>query len=234
VTRADELRTTALLRTYELSSRTVLLLLRVPGLPSTLTRLSKIWLRHARLAGHLRRGSYDAIVDGGASIGEFAALVRLACPRTPLLCVEPPPASAARLRRRGFTVVEAALWHETGRATLTQPTPASTSSTLVAGGAAGLFSWAVDTVRLDQLPIPGRRVLVKLDLQGAEPKALEGMGELWDRCAGLLLEVSYGDRGTYEPLRALLAERGFFEAGTFNELETDAGIVEADKLWLRA
>jgi FkbM family methyltransferase len=210
-----------------------LLLLRIPGLPSALTRLSKIWLRHARLLRHLRRNLYDAVVDGGASIGEFAALVRLACPRTPLLCVEPHPASAARLRRRGFTVLEAALWHEPGRVTLTQPTIAATSSSLVAGGAASLSSWTVDTVRLDQLEIPGRRVLVKLDLQGAEIQALEGMGELWDRCAGLLLEVSYGERGTYEPLRALLAARGFFEAGTFNELETEAGAVEADKLWLR-
>ena len=233
MTRADALRTTVHLRIYELSSRSVLLLLRLPGLPSAATRLSKIWLRHARLVRHLSRGPYDAIVDGGASVGEFAALARLACPRTPLLCVEPHPASAARLRRRGFTVVEAALWHEPGRVTLTQPTRAATSCSVVAGGTAGLFSWSVDAVRLDQLAIPGHRVLVKLDLQGAEPQALEGMGELWDRCAGLLLEVSYGERGTYEPLRARLAEKGFFEAGTFNELETEAGIVEADKLWLR-
>ena len=89
------------------------------------------------------------------------------------------------------------------------------------------------TVRLDELEVPGRRVLVKLDLQGAEPQALEGMGELWERCAGLLLEVSYGANGSYEPLRALLADRGFFEAVTFNELESDEGVVEADKLWLR-
>ena len=60
------------------------------------------------------------------------------------------------------------------------------------------------------------------------------MGDLWGRCSGLLLEVSYGARGTYEPLRgAARPTRGFFEAGTFNELETEAGIVEADKLWLR-
>jgi FkbM family methyltransferase len=233
VTRTDERRTTVHLKLYELSSRSVLLLLRLPGLPSAATRLSKIWLRHARLVRHLRRNLYDAIVDGGASVGEFAALVRLACPRTPLLCVEPHPSSAARLRRRGFTVVEAALWHEPGHATLTQPTGAATSCSLVASGTASQASWTVDTIRLDQLAIPGRCVLVKLDLQGAEPQALEGMGELWGRCSGLLLEVSYGARGSYEPLRALLAERGFFEAGTFNELETDAGVVEADKLWLR-
>jgi hypothetical protein len=91
----------------------------------------------------------------------------------------------------------------------------------------------VETVRLDQLPVSGWRVLVKLDLQGAEPQAIEGMGELWDRCAGLLLEVSMGEQGTYEPLRTRLAAQGFFEAATFNELEADGTVVEADKLWRR-
>jgi hypothetical protein len=91
----------------------------------------------------------------------------------------------------------------------------------------------VETVRLDQLPVSGWRVLVKLDLQGAEPQAIEGMGELWDRCAGLLLEVSLGEQGTYEPLRSRLAAHGFLEAATFNELEADGTVVEADKLWRR-
>jgi FkbM family methyltransferase len=220
-------------RLYEVSSRLLLLLLRMPGLSPTLTLFSKVWLRHARLAGHLARGSYDAIVDGGASIGEFAALARLACPCTPLICVEPHPASAARLRQRGFSVVEAALWNERGTATLTQPADAVTSCSLVATGDPGRPTWSVATVRLDQLSLVGRQVLVKLDLQGAEPQALEGMGALWERCAGLLLEVSYGEQGTYEPLRALLASKGFREAATFNELETENCVVEADKLWVR-
>jgi FkbM family methyltransferase len=149
------------------------------------------------------------------------------------VCVEPHPASAARLRERGFSVIEAALWNERGTATLTQPADAVTSCSLLAAAGKQRPSWTVATVRIEQLSVPGTRVLVKLDLQGAEPQALEGMGELWERCAGLLLEVSYGEHGTYEPLRALLAGKGFFEAATFNELETDEGVVEADKLWLR-
>lgn len=220
-------------RLYELSSRALLLLLRTPGIHPALTWFAKVWLRQARLVKHLASSSYDAIVDGGASIGEFAALARLACPRTPLLCIEPHPASAAVLRRRGFSVVEAALWRERGTATLTQPTDAVTSCALAGAEEPGRPSWTVETVRLDQLPIGGRNILVKLDLQGTEAQALEGMGELWDRCSGLLLEVSYGESGTYESLRAVLAEKGFFEAATFNELETEAGVAEADKLWLR-
>lgn len=229
--RPTDLRTELHSRLYELSSLLLLPLLRTGRPAAALTRLAKIWLRQARLVRHLARGGYDSVVDGGAGIGEFAALVRLASPETPLLCVEPHPASATRLRRRGFRVVEAALWSDARTATLVQPTDAATSCSLVAPGVLLRPAWTVETVRLDQLPVSGRRVLVKLDLQGAEPQAIEGMGALWDRCAGLLLEVSLGEQGTYEPLRARLAAQGFFEAATFNELEVDGAVVESDKLW---
>jgi hypothetical protein len=92
----------------------------------------------------------------------------------------------------------------------------------------------VEAVRLDSLPISGVRLLVKLDLQGAEFEALEGMGTLWERCAGILLEVSIGTDGTYERLREILSRHGFYEYSTTNELEVDGRVVEADKLWLRA
>jgi FkbM family methyltransferase len=217
---------------YELSSRALLLLMRVPALRSQLTWFSKVWLRHARVLKHLAEGSYDAIIDGGASIGEFAALARVACPRTPILCVEPHPPSAATLRRRGFEVVEAALWRETGVLDLVQPTHAVTSCTVAGDAPHSAPTWRVAATRLADLPVRGDNIFIKLDLQGAELQALEGMGSLWQRCGGLLLEVSYGEGGTYEPLRALLAEHGFYEAATFNELEADTRVIEADKLWL--
>jgi FkbM family methyltransferase len=217
---------------YELSSKALLLLMRVPALRSQLTWFSKVWLRHARVLKHLAEARYDAIIDGGASIGEFAALARIACPNTPIVCVEPHPPSAATLRRRGFEVVEAALWRQTGVLDLVQPTEAVTSCTVASGAASSTPSWRVAATRLDELPVHGQNVFIKLDLQGAELDALQGMGSLWQRCGGMLLEVSYGEHGTYETLRALLAEHAFYEAATFNELEADASVIEADKLWL--
>jgi len=218
---------------YLLGTRLLLLPLRLRVVRTPLMVLARVWLRHARIVSHLSRAGYDAVVDGGAGVGEFAALVRLALPRARLLCVEPHPPSAQVLRRRGFEVVEAALWSEEGESRMTQPTPAATSCTLVGAESSGRPSWPVRTTRLDRLPLGGRRVLVKLDLQGAEPAALAGMGDLWDRCAGLLLEVSYGPSGTYEAVRTLVAARGYAEAATLNELETDRGVVEADKLFVR-
>jgi FkbM family methyltransferase len=207
---------------------------RIAPLASILARVSKVFLRHARVRHLLRIGRFDSIVDGGASVGEFAFAARDTCPGVPLVCVEPHPHSAEILRREGFHVVEAALWNAPGRLRLTQPTDATTSCSVVLEAPPGRPSWEVDTVRLDGIGVPGDRILVKLDLQGAELQALEGMGALWPRCAAILLEVSYGSSGSYEPLRSLLALRGFVEAGTLNELEESGLPIEADKLWVRS
>ena len=197
-----------------------------------LDHFSKVWLRHRKLIQHLREARFDGVIDGGANVGEFARIVRAALRDVELLCVEPHPTCAETLRKSGFRVVEAALWKEQSRLRLAQPSAASTSSTVIPTDAESQQTWEVDAVRLDALPISGSRLLIKLDLQGAEFDALEGMGELWDRCAGLLVEVSIGEGGTYEPMRELLAARGFDEYSTTNELEVDGRVVEADKLWL--
>jgi len=204
----------------------------VEVLARPLDLFSKVWLRHRKLRAHLRAGQFDAVVDGGANVGEFARIVRQVLPQANLLCVEPHPGCVAALRKQGFQVVEAALWNRPDRLRLSQPTSASTSCTVLTSNDCERV-WEVAAVRLDSLPIVGSRVLIKLDLQGAELKALEGMGDLWDRCAGLLLEASIGVNGTLEPLRELLTRFGFYEYSTTNELEVNGRVVEADKLWLR-
>jgi FkbM family methyltransferase len=196
----------------------------------------RVWQRHRKLRLHLRTLGFDGVIDGGANIGEFSGIVCAALPGADLICVEPHPDSAAILRKRGYKVVEAALWKEPGRLRLRQPTARSTSCTVIRNNVAandGAPPWDVDAVRLDGLEISGSRLLVKLDLQGAEPEALEGMGALWERCVGLLVEVSIGNGGTYEKMRELLARHGFYEYSTTNELAVDGRVIEADKLWLR-
>ena len=195
----------------------------------------KVWQRHRKLHLHLRAHKFDGVIDGGANIGEFAHIARRALPNADLVCVEPHPACARALREKGFHVVEAALWKEPARLRLTQASSASTSSTVIAADHAHKTNgaWEVEGTRLDNLQISGKRLLVKLDLQGAEFEALEGMGALWERCAGILLEVSIGKEGTYERLREMLSRRGFCEYSTTNELEIGERVVEADKLWLR-
>lgn len=231
--RGTEARTRRQLATYRLGLAILGATFRVRPVASILARASKVFLRHARVRHVLRAGGFDSIVDGGASVGEFAFAARETCPGVPLVCVEPHPPSAEILRRHGLHVVEAALWKAPGRLTLTQPTDATTSCSVALDARPDRPSWNVETVRLDGIGVRGDRILLKLDLQGAEAEALEGMGDLWPRCAAVLLEVSYGPSGSYEPLRKLLDARGFAEAATLNELEEGGLPVEADKLFVR-
>lgn len=205
----------------------------IPVFTAPLDALSRIWGRHARLRKFLQWGNFDGLVDGGANVGEFASLVRKVLPKADLLCVEPHPGCASVLRNHGFRVAENALWKEKGRIALSQPTPETTSCTVISmNGGKSVAKWEIDAVRLNDLTISGKKILVKLDLQGAEEQALEGMEELWSRCAALLLEVSIGANGNYETLRSLLSTRGYFEYSTVNELEDAGRVVEADKIWL--
>lgn len=215
-----------------MSSKSIRLLLQVRPLAKFLTLFSKVWLRHARTYAHLRNFDFDAVVDGGANIGEFAHLARSALPLAHLVCVEPHPESAEYLQRHGFEVFRFALWDSQTKLTLSQPSSRSTSCTVLAVPESK-HSWTVETIRLDDLPIKGQRVLVKLDLQGSEVKALQGMERLWSRCAALLLEVNIGTNGTYETIRQLLTQQGYWEYSTLNELEFGERVAEADKLWVR-
>ncbi len=217
---------------YELGCQLIRLLLRFGVVSKPVSLLSKVWLRHSRIQSHLRTFRFDGVVDGGANIGEFAHLVRDALPLAHLVCVEPHPDCVDHLRRQGFEVVPCALWHSGATLTLSQPATQSTSCTVLPISTAR-SSWTVKGIRLDELPVKGNRILVKLDLQGAEVEAIKGMEKLWPRCEALLLEVSIGASGTYEVVRELLKQKGYFEYSTVNELESIGRVVEADKLWVK-
>lgn len=218
---------------YSLGCAAIRLALRVKPLAHGLTAFSRIWARHAAIQRHLRAGGYDGVIDGGANIGEFAGLVRMALPDADLVCVEPHPGCAEKLRRHGYRVVEAALWRERARVTLRQPSHAETSCSVLPDTQSSRGEWEVPAIPLSEIQIQGRHLLIKLDLQGAEIEALAGMGILWQRCEALLLEVSLGQSGTYRKLAKLLETNGFLEYATLNELEIGGRVVEADKLWRR-
>ena len=219
--------------TYRFGSRFMISCLGTGFPGGLLRRASRIAGRYSAILQHLEALQFDGIVDGGANIGEFALLARKALPEADLVCVEPQPDCCAILHRRGFRVVQRALWHSEAELQLVQVGESLASCALAAEGGPRP-SWSVRTTRLDQIEVSGSRLLVKLDLQGAEPMALEGMGAQWSRCAGLLLEVSFGPGGTGRALSDTLAEHGFIEYSTVNELLVAGKVVEADKLWLRA
>ena len=218
---------------YRIGSRLISECLSLPVLGRILTDSSRIVHRYSAILQHLQALHFDAVIDGGANIGEFASLVRTSLPRADLVCVEPQPQCADILQARGFRVVRSALWDSKTTLTLCQTGPRLTSCSVMAPIAIDQ-GWKVSTIRLDEIPVTGTNILVKLDLQGAEMTALQGMDGLWPRCTALLVEVSFGRGASYEEISRLLLERQYCEYSTVNEFFENGTVREADKLWVKS
>jgi len=218
---------------YRLSLELTIRAVSLPGLSPALGFALRVLGRQHRLWIHLRALRFDGVIDGGANVGEFARLVRHALPAADLVCIEPHPPSAARLRNHNYRTLEAALWQERTRLSLSQPDPATTSCTCIETQGPEHGRWEVEALPLSEVAIRGNRLLVKLDLQGAELPALRGMGTLWDRTAALLLEMRIGPAGDRPAIEALLREKGYFSYATTNEILRNGIVVEADILWVK-
>jgi FkbM family methyltransferase len=133
---------------------------------------------------HIRRGS--TVVDIGANIGYYTLLsARAVGWRGRVIAVEPDPDNAALLREnvrrnrlRNVTVLEAAAWRETTRLKLRRD-PVNTGDSRIVSGAQGYDVPAVALdERLGDLPVS----LVKIDAQGTDHVALEGLRQTLARC----------------------------------------------------
>jgi FkbM family methyltransferase len=185
----------------------------------------------AQLVLTLERQEIDAVIDVGANRGQYAARLRAAGWRGPILSVEPIPEVnrelAARAARDPLWEVlpPLALGAAEGEAVLEVSAESDMSSTLAQSGtlraispsSAVLRRIVVPGRRLDRLAEladrPWRRLFVKIDVQGAEPAVLAGMAGLWERVQGLQLEMALvplyeGERPWLE-LVSDLAARGF-------------------------
>lgn len=176
------------------------------------------------LAQRLRPG--DGFVDVGANIGFFSLLAGLAVgPDGWVLAVEPVPANAALIRANAalnrlprVTVVEAAAGavdgagelvlarHNGGAALSTAPVPPD------ACGRITVPVVTVDTLMAgNRLPPPG---LIKIDVEGSEAEALNGMrGTIARHHPAILFEVDAPTRDEAErrfaDLSAALAAHGY-------------------------
>jgi len=143
----------------------------------------------------LTGSSRPFVIDVGANIGQFACAVKLLSPDAEVLCFEPDPEVAARLKHNvsGLSDVEvkaAALGPVSGTATLYRH-HLSVMSTLVRG----LVSDSTEKIdvpllALDEVIEDDRRVdLLKVDVEGAELDVLRGAVKTLQRTHFLLVEV---------------------------------------------
>jgi FkbM family methyltransferase len=186
---------------------------------------------HAQLVATLERQAVDAVVDVGANVGQYASRLREAGWQGPILSLEPIPAAhkalveAARGDARWEVLPPMAAGAEAGTVALEVSAESDMSSTLgqsallqrISPSSAVTQRIDVRQARLDALPelrTPHRRRLfVKIDVQGAEPRVLAGMAGIWDRVVGLQLELALlplyeGERPWLEIVQDL-ATQGF-------------------------
>jgi FkbM family methyltransferase len=183
----------------------------------------------AQLAHTFERHAIDAVIDVGANLGQYAGRLRSAGWTGPILSIEPIPEVHALL---ATTARNDPAWELTpplaagdvdGEAVLEVSAESDMSSTLpqsallrdISPTSAVTRRVAVPQRRLDGLLVarPWRRLFVKIDVQGAEPAVLAGLAGIWDRVAGLQLELAllplYQGERPWLDLVADLAGRGF-------------------------
>ena len=193
------------------------------------------------------------VIDVGANEGQFALAARVAAPQAQIIAFEP-LTEAADVFRKNFAgdprtrLEQVALSSQAASATIYVTNRADSSSILKPGDAqAEIFNVhevgriPVQTLRLDaalradELNAP---CMLKLDVQGAELRVLEGAGALLESVSHVYIETSftilYEGQPLFRDIYDFLTVRGFAFAGSMNTIfHKRFGPVQCDCLFIR-
>jgi len=144
------------------------------------------------------------VLDVGANIGIYTLLA--AKRRAKVIAVEADPGNATRLRHHldlnrldeSVTVIEVAALDRTGPVSLRRNPNNSGGSAVVAGG-------SISAATIDSLNLPPIDIC-KMDIEGSELKALNGMLETLGRSPRMKLLVEYNSLSDQAGLLAFLME----------------------------
>jgi len=148
---------------------------------------------------YLRRGM--TFVDIGAHVGYYTNLAaREVGTKGHVIAVEPDPDNAALLREnvrrnkhRNVTVIEAAAWHETTRVSLRRDQFNTGDNRVADHFAEGGVTCEVDGLALDDRLADVPVSAVKVDAQGVDHLALQGMRETIERCRPIIFVEFWPD-----------------------------------------
>lgn len=202
-------------------------------------------LRHLKGLGYAPR----IIVDGGAHLGDFAALADIIFPGAVIHMIEPQPAcqdalsSLAAKRRFKLHPVALVSEEEAGkRVAMAAGSGPSTGAHIVPPADRVPANILVGTTTLDRLlgstVSPGDRILLKLDLQGYELAALQGAVKTLNSVEIVLTEVSFFAQA-YEPsivqLVIFFDENGFdlFDVAALSARARDNRLRQGDFIFVK-
>jgi FkbM family methyltransferase len=172
------------------------------------------YLRHRSFLAHVSRGTYEpmlrrlferalsegaTVVDAGAHVGLYTLLAaRRVGPRGRVVAFEPDPYNAAalerNLRREGcanVSLVRKAVADAAGRVEFHQSLGTISSSFQARSGRGPFRTLVADLTTIDSClrGLELDRLVVKLDVEGAEPLALEGLTATLGRANSAVLFV---------------------------------------------
>lgn len=202
-----------------------------------------------------QRIELNTIIDVGANVGQFAVASAKLFPNATIHSFEPDPTCFAKLKDRtrslsNICVHQYAIGDNDSELDFFVNTSALTGSLLQLDkghleafpSVKPLGSIRVPVKRLDGILGPDslrQPVLLKLDIQGYEPKAVVGAGQLLDHVDYVLLEVSfksmYKDELTFNEIIPFMDSLGFQFLRPLDMLNADdtGEIVQMDALFKR-
>jgi FkbM family methyltransferase len=182
---------------------------------------------------HVQRG--DIVLDCGAHIGYFTRVALRAGARM-VIAIEPEPANIVALRRNFDTelrsgavkLVSKGVWNERGKLPLRLSDSSNDSHSLVPGHG-GKKEQEVELVTIDDLSRELRlaRVdFVKMDIEGAETKALEGARQTLRQWRPRLAISSYHLQGDPANIAALVwGARSDYHIGSKDVIRLPHGVI---------
>jgi FkbM family methyltransferase len=173
-----------------------------------LTLRKKARPHEAQLAAVLERFRVSCVLDVGANVGQYAAMLRARGFGGRIVSFEPLAAAHAALTKRaagdpGWQVAPRMAIGDSDQETLIEVSAESDMSSIlphsailqqVSPSSAVLRREPVPMMRLEQAAppylVPDDRIFLKVDTQGYEPQVLSGAGGLLERLCGVQLEMS--------------------------------------------
>ncbi len=188
-------------------------------------------LHWERIVTLLATQDIDHVFDVGANAGQYAQALRANGYGGPIVSFEPLSGEHARLEQRAardadWTVApRAAVGDTPGTVEINISGESDMSSILPLDPVAHERLASTRSTGTEDVPVvtladaiaehapAGQHVFVKSDTQGYEDKVLDGIGDTWERIAGLQLELSiqpiYEGQPGHLSLLERIAERGF-------------------------
>ncbi|MEZ5824709.1 MAG: FkbM family methyltransferase [Geminicoccaceae bacterium] len=210
----------------------------------------------AQLAALLRYHRTDLVIDVGANVGQYGAMLRRLGYGGRILSFEPLPHAHAELTKRAKddplweVASPTALGASNGRVVIEHSAESDMSSILpqsrllerISPTSAISERIEVEMRRLDSLdPGPFRRAHLKVDVQGFEPQVLEGAEALLPAIGSVQLEMAllpvYDGEISWQAMLADMERRGFelhliipgyFERKLARQLQVDGVFVRPE------